>query len=83
MREIALVQRAFRAECPKDCASRHSVIKNILSYFEKYDGSVAYMPPKKKKSGQKREMSKNQLDELMTEKLISEFSQLSIRKLGM
>jgi len=45
-----------------------------LSNFEKY-GSVAHVPPKHKNSGQKREMVKNLL-----ENLVSDFPQLSIRK---
>jgi len=74
LKEISLVQRAFRTEYPKDGTPSHSVIKNILSNFEKH-GSVAHVPPKHKNSGQKREMVKNQL-----ENLVSDFPQLSIRK---
>ena len=47
MKEISLVQRTFIAEYPKDGTASHSVIKNILSNFEKYD-SVAYVSPKNK-----------------------------------
>ena len=71
MKEISLVQRAFRTEYPNDGTPSYSVIKNILSNFEKY-GSVAHVPPKHKNLGQKRE---NQL-----ESLVSDFPQLSIRK---
>ena len=74
LKEISLVQRTFRTEYPKDCNPSHSVIKNILSNFEKY-GSVAHVPPKHKNLGQKRLMAKNQL-----ESLVSDFPQLSIRK---
>ena len=74
LKEISLVQRAFRTEYPKDGTPSHSVIKNILSNFEKH-GSVAHVPLKPKNSGQKREMAKKQL-----ENLVSEFPQLSIRK---
>ena len=74
LKEISLVQRAFRTEYPKDGTPSNSVIKNILSNLEKH-GSVAYVSPKQKNSGQKREMAKKQL-----ENLVSEFPQLSIRK---
>ena len=74
LKELSLVQRAFRTEYPKDGTPSHSVIKNIVSNFEKY-GSVAHVAPKRKNSGQKREIVKNQL-----ENLVSEFPQLSIRK---
>jgi len=74
LREIFLVQRAFRTEYPKVGNPSHSVIKNILSNFEKY-GSVEHVPPKHKNLGQKREMAKKQL-----ESLVSDFPQLSIRK---
>ena len=40
LKEISLVQRAIRTEYPKDGTPSYSVIKNILSNFEKY-GSVA------------------------------------------
>ena len=65
LKEISLVQRAFRTEYPKDGTPSHSVIKNILSNFEKH-GSVAHVPPKHKNSGQKREMVKNQLENFQT-----------------
>ena len=74
LKEISLVQRAFRREYPKDGTPNYSVIKNILSNFEKY-GSVAHVPPKHKNLGQKREMAKKQL-----ENMVSDFPKLSIRK---
>ena len=74
LKEISLVQRAFRREYPKDGTTNYSVIKNILSNFEKY-GSVAHVPPKHKNLGQKREMAKKQL-----ENMVSDFPKLSIRK---
>jgi hypothetical protein len=57
LKEISLVQRAFRREYPKDGTPNYYVIKNILSNFEKY-GSVAHVLPKHKNFGQKREMAK-------------------------
>ena len=74
LKEISLVQRAFRTEYLNDSTPSYSVIKNILSNFEKY-GSVAHVPPKHKNLGQKREMVKKQL-----KNLVSDFVQLSIRK---
>ena len=74
LKEISLVQQAFIAEYPKDGTPNYSVIKNILSNFEKY-GSVAHVPPKHKNLGQKREMAKKQL-----ENMVSDFPKLSIRK---
>ena len=74
LKEISLVQRAFRREYPKDGTPNYSVIKNILSNFEKY-GSVAHVPPKHKNLGQKREMAKKQL-----ENMVPDFPKLSIRK---
>ena len=44
------------------------VIKNILSYFEKH-GPMAFVYPKQKKSGQRREMIKNQFENLIPELL--------------
>ena len=67
---IFLVQRAFRTEYQKDDTLSHSVVKNIFSNFEKH-GSVAYAYPKQKKSGQKREMTKNQLENLVSEYLVN------------
>jgi hypothetical protein len=61
LKEISLVQRRFRAEYPKDGTPSHSVIKKIVSNFENY-GSVDHVAPKKKNSGQKREIAKNQLE---------------------
>jgi len=49
--------QSFRTEYPNDGTPSHSVIKNILSYFEKY-GSIAHVPPKHENLGQKREMAK-------------------------
>ena len=74
LKEISLVQRAFRRKYTKDGTPNYSVIKNILSNFEKY-GSVAHVPPKHKNLGQKREMAKKQL-----ENMVSDFPKLSIRK---
>ena len=74
LKEISLVQRAFRREYPKDGTPNCFVIKNILSNFEKF-GSVAHVPPKHKNLGQKREMAKKQL-----ENMVSDFPKLSIRK---
>jgi len=74
LKEICLVQRRFRNEYPKFGTPSRSVIMNIVSNFEKY-GSVAHVPPKQKNPGQKREMVKNQL-----ENLVSDFPNLSIRK---
>ena len=74
LKEISLVQRAFRREYPKDRTPNYSVIKNILSNFEKF-GWVAHVPPKHKNLGQKREMAKKQL-----ENMVSDFPKLSIRK---
>ena len=61
---------SFKNRNLKTC---HSVIKNILSKFEK-NGSVVYVYPKKSNSGKKLQMSKNQLNNL-----VSKFPQLSIR----
>ena len=69
-KEISLDQRAFRTEYPQEGTPSHSVIKNILSNFEKY-GSVALVPPKFKNSEPSRDMVKNQL-----ENMVSEFHQL-------
>ena len=74
LKEKSLIQRAFRTEYPKDGTPIHSVIKDILSYFEKH-GSVAHVPPKHKNLGQKREMVKNQL-----ESLVQDFPLFSNRK---
>ena len=74
LKEVSLVQRTFRTEYPKDDTPSHSVIKNILSNFKKH-GLVAHVPLKSKNSGQKREMVKNQ-----PENLVSDFPQLWIRK---
>ena len=57
LKEISLVQRTFRTEYPKYGTPSYSVIKNILSNFEKY-GSVEHVSPKHKNLGQKREMTK-------------------------
>ncbi len=58
LKEISLVQRAFRREYPKEGTINYTEIKNILSNFDKY-GSVAHVPPKHKHLGQKREIAKN------------------------
>ena len=72
MNNICLIQRAFRAQYPKDGTPSQNFIKNIVLNFEKY-GSVA--PLEQKKIGEKRQIVKNQL-----ENLVSEFPELSIRK---
>ena len=60
LKEISLVQQAFITEYPKDGHPSYSVIKNILSNFEKY-GLVKHMSPKHENLGQRRKMAKIQL----------------------
>ena len=64
--EISLVQQAFITEYPKDSYLSYSVIKNILSNFEKY-GLVKHVSPKHKNLGQKRKMSKIQLENMVSD----------------
>jgi hypothetical protein len=73
-KEISLVQQASIAEYQNNGTPSYSVIKNILSSFKKY-GLVEHVPPKQKNLGQKREMAKKQL-----ENIVSDFPQMSIRK---
>ena len=66
MKEISLVQQAFITENPKDGHPSYSVIKNILSNFEKYC-LVKHVSPKHKNLGQKRKMAKMQLENLVSD----------------
>ena len=45
---ISVVQRAFRTEYKNESAPSHSIIKNIISNFEKTD-SLGHPTPKRKK----------------------------------
>ena len=74
LKNISLVQRAFRSQFPKISTPSHSVRKNIISNFEKY-GSVAHVPPISKNPSPKREKAKTDL-----QTMISEFPKLPIRK---
>jgi hypothetical protein len=65
-KKISLVQQAFIAEYPKDGHLSYSLIKNILSYFEKYV-LVKHGPPKHRNLGQKRKMSKIQLENMVSD----------------
>ena len=65
-KEISLVQQAFIAEYPKDGHPSYSLTKNILSNFEKYV-LVKHAPPKHKNLGQKRKMSKIQLENMVSD----------------
>ena len=76
LKHLSLVQRAFRSQFPKDSTPTYSTIKNIVSNFEKH-GSVHHVAPKPKIPDKKREMAKNDV-----ENLVSEFAQLSIRKIA-
>ena len=71
---IKAIQRAFCVEFKEKIAPSYSVIKNIVSVFEK-TGSVSPMPPKHKAPSQKREQTKIKL-----ETMVNEFPNLSIRK---
>lgn len=71
---ISIVQRAFRTEYKNETAPSYTVIKNIISNFEK-TGSVGYATPKRKEPNKKREETKNQL-----KTMFSEDSTLSSRK---
>ena len=46
---ISVVQRAFRTEYKNESAPSHSIIKNIISNFEK-TGSVGHATQKQKKT---------------------------------
>ena len=74
LKHISLVQKAWRTEFVKSRAPSVSIIKNIISNFEK-TGSVAHVPQKRKEQSQKRQITKIQL-----EKMVSDFPSLSIRK---
>ncbi len=65
-KEISLVQQASIAEYPQDGIPNYSLIKNILSNFEKYI-FVKHVPPKHKNLGQKRKMAKIQLENLVSD----------------
>ena len=71
---IKAIQRAFCVKFKGKIAPSYSVIKNIVSVFEK-TGSVSPMPPKHKAPSQKREQTKIKL-----ETMVNEFPNLSIRK---
>ena len=66
MNEISLVQQAFITEYPKDGHSSYSVIKYILSNFEKY-GLVKHVSPKHENLGQRRKMAKTQLENMVSD----------------
>jgi hypothetical protein len=51
---------------PNDGCPNYSVIKNILSNFEKH-GLVEHVPPKHKNLGQKLKMAKKRLDNLASD----------------
>ncbi len=74
MKNITLVQRAYRNHFSKKTAPSNSVIKNIVSNFEK-TGSVGHVAPKPRKPSQKREEAKNQL-----KTMVSDFETFSISK---
>lgn len=74
LKSISLVQRAFRTKYIKSDAPNGSVIRNIVSNFEK-TGSVGHVPPKPKEPSRKRETAKNQL-----KNMLSDFDKFSIRK---
>ena len=71
---ISAVQSAYRREFKTKQAPSHSVIKNIISRFEK-TGSVTPTRTKAKETSKKRQEAKNQLETMVTE-----FPKLSIRK---
>jgi AraC-like DNA-binding protein len=74
LKEMSLIQKAWRTEFVNSKAPSYTTIKNIVSNFEK-TGSVAHVPPKRKNPDPKREIAKNEL-----EKMITEFPSLSVRK---
>lgn len=57
LNHISLIQRDFRKEYPKEDTPSHSVVKNVVSNFEKY-GSVAYVTQAIKNQSQKGEFVK-------------------------
>ena len=71
---IKQVQRAFHREFATKETPSHSAIKNIVSNFQK-TGSVGQQSRKPKETSQKRQMAKNQV-----ENMVSEFKTFSIRK---
>ena len=50
---ISVVQRAYCTKYKNEKAPSRSVILNIVFVFEKKTGSVAPMPPKRKKKSKK------------------------------
>ena len=74
LKNISLIQRAFRVKFPNQKAPSNKVIKYIISVFEK-TGSVQRQPPKPKEPSKKRKDAKSRL-----ETLITEMPKLSIRK---
>ena len=71
---ITSVQKAYRSNFKNSDAPSWSVIKNIISNFEK-SGSVGHVPPKPKEPSKKREEAKNQL-----KTMVSDFESFSITK---
>ena len=74
LRYLSLIQKAWSSKFWNSKAPSHSVIKNIISNFEK-TGSVSEKSQNQKKTGPKREKAKNEL-----KKLVEDFPTLSIRK---
>ena len=74
MKHASLVQRAFRAQYPKQKPPNYTTIKYIVSSFEK-TGSVASTSRSRPEPSQKRQDTKNKL-----ETMLAEFPNLSIRK---
>ena len=71
---ITSVQKAYRSNFKNSDAPSWSVIKNIISNFEK-SGSVGHVPPKPKEPSKKRDEAKNQL-----KTMVSDFESFSITK---
>ena len=69
-----MFQRCYRNEYPRNGCPSSSIFKNVLFNLQKY-GLDAYAPSKTKNPGEKTEMVKNKL-----KNLVSEFPYLSIRK---
>jgi hypothetical protein len=65
-KEISLVKQASLADYPNDGTPSYSIIKNILSSFKKYS-LVERVPPKHENLGQKRNMTKIQLENLVSD----------------
>jgi hypothetical protein len=63
LKEISLVQQAFITEYPKDDHPSYSVIKSILSNFEKC-GLIKHVSPKHEHLDQRRIMAKTQLENM-------------------